>query len=467
MLHLAGSGCPLYGTDMGVKKSDRPHFKMNYLYSVVAINIVNETDGPIAIDYVEFKANEAIVGEFKVNITNGTPSYTADGTTSEKTKVKLDKPVEIKANGSYKLYLAIKPFEASNDQIVISINGTATKDNGVSKVVTMPADARFLAGKITTLTVPVVKPNEKDFGPTNTNVLDETDKASVVTEYDLISWNPGWRTAKQKIAVFQNSTTADFIINGKTVTAHIIGSEAGTGNVTVRGTAKELFKYLPMGFYAASWNNTKGVMRLASISAWFDLVGTGPITFTYSSLTTGDNPIIADVSKITFTGLLELEHIIHSSIDQSGKSITNTHMIILDEEPFHKAVRAEQVEKLLSNFDDNKADDANGYKPTFSGLKAAITNPGSVTTETSDITKLTDPRDITAFIIWKKLKTKLSGNILLKAVATLLFRNPQKMFDMAANMPISVTLETVGDSDGATDNRIVVWGLNSEYDETK
>ena len=449
MSHLAGDYYPMYGIKNNVAKNKTPKFKMSHLFSIIGLKIQNNTAGPIVVKDVEFLATEDLVGNFNVNITGDEPTFNKVSTdvVSKTARVELPSPYSVAAGTSVTLYLAVKPFNASNKEITIAINGTASKGNGVSRTVNMPANIDFQAGKITTVTVPVeeLSFHHEKVNPASSNVLNVKSTGMVKKGTIIKRWEPTTANA----VTLSNHTPESMIINGKSVSAYVIGTDKATGTVTIKGKAKELIPYVPIEFYAASWNNHKSVMRVEKITAWYNLLVYVELGFDYSKLTQ-----YMAASRITFSGLLPLEQITYND---------KKHLTILDEEPYHKRVSREQIEALMQNFDDDKTDDANGFKPTYDGLYAAITNPSSLpNNKSTPLSQMKSEADITAKIIYDKIFEKL-GDGSLGDLADIIFASPKAMFETVANMPIEVTLSTVAKngSEGATDNRLVIWGLNS------
>lgn len=451
MYDIAGPNCPLYGIKNGVSRKNAPKFKMSHMFAVIALNIVNEGHGGnIAVKSAGIAAAEEIVGDFDVNILGNPSEKIYDPVFTKKnaktsTKVELSDAVVIGAGESATLYLAVKPFDASGKELTISINGDAKKGNGASKTITMPAGSKFEAGKVTTITVPVEKLyfHNENVDPATSNVLNVKNVTGMKKSWGF------WNTTTANAVTLSNQTPESMIINGKSVSAYVIGTDKATGTVTIKGKAKELIPYVPIEFYAASWNNHKSVMRVEKITAWYNILVYVELGFDYSKLTQ-----YMSASRITFSGLLPLEQITYND---------KKHLTILDEEPYHKRVSKEQIEALMQNFDDDKTDDANGFKPTYDGLYAAITNPSSLpSNKSTPLSQMKSEADITAKIIFDKIFEKL-GDGTLGDLASIIFTSPKAMFETVANMPIEVTLSTVAKngSEGATDNRLVIWGLNS------
>ena len=435
----------MYGIKNNVAKNKTPKFKMSHLYSVIALKIVNDTDGDIVVKYAELKANEDVVGDFKTNISGDEPSFISEtGKTSSIARVQFKNPTKIEKDGSATLYMAIKPFDASNDEIVISINGEASKGNGASRTVKMPANVKFEAGKVTTLMVPVenLSFHYESVNPATSNVMKV--KATGLKP----GWFNSWSEETKNAVVFNNTTEQTIIVNGKAVQAYIVGSADKTGSVVISGKAKELFPYIPIEFYATSFGD-KAVMRVDKISVGFNfkiiITISQIISMTYADLTEGDDPLIADVSKIRFSGLLPLERV---TVKENGAD--NKYAVILDEQPFHKPLSEQKVTDLLANFDLNPKDED---VLTFEGLRDALTNPALIESEGT-------PANITATNVFNKLHQKLAGNETVADVFDwLMGSNAKDFFTKVGNLPIEVTLTTLTE-DGA-DPRVIVWGLNS------
>ena len=461
--HLVGKTCPLYGIKNRVPKNKNPKFnKMSHMVAVVALNIVNNGHGgDIVVKSAGLTAAEEIVGDFDVNIL-GNPSkniydpiFTKKTNAKKSTKVELSSAVAIKYGESATLYLAVKPFDASGKELTISINGDAKKGNGASKTITMPAGSKFEAGKITTITVPVEKLSfhYENVDPATSNVMDLE-----VQVFDKIDWGK-LKTKKGKAVTISNSSPVDVLINGKETKAYVIGTESKVGTVSIHGTARELISYMPMEFYAAAWDNKnvvqdKSVMRVESVTIHTDL--TVAIILGYKlSLTYEILEGMMDGGKITFSGLVPIEQVTY---DGNNKS----HMVIMDEEPYHKPISYDKFESLLANFDNDPKDK---FDPTFEGLKQALINPGNLRSSYDlTATDLTEA-EITAYVVWKKVKTKVESNSLLNFASSLMgnvMKSPKGLFEFAAGCPIDAVLTTVakGGEEGATDNRLIFWGLN-------
>ena len=111
-------------------------------------------------------------------------------------------------------------------------------------------------------------------------------------------------------------------------------------------------------------------------------------------------------------------------------------------------------------------DTKDNFKPTFEGLKEALINPGNLRSSYDLTSSNLTEAEITAYTMWKKIKSKVDGNSLLSFASAFtgdVLKTPKGMFEFASKSPIDAVLTTLpaGGEEGATDNRLIFWGLNS------
>lgn len=414
--HIAGPTCPMYHYLENHPGTSTPTFTMKHLSALLAIEIVNavpegsqEVKGDIIINSAEINfPAEQIVGDFDVKIKGETVMYTpVANSTSNTAAISLGgASFTIPSKGTTTLYLAVKPFDASGKTLNISINGS-------TKSVTLP-EVKFEAGKLTRLRVPL-----KLSEPAQSNVFEINGgkHASLVGDY---------------------SSFETMYINGHKTEVVVLGSPARPGQVKISGTAKELLNMVPVTFYASSYGNNQGAMRVESITA--TLIGI-PITFTYDDLYPS---IIKDPAKITFSGVLPLEQYKRNGV---------TYITILDEGPILKEINDANINNLLKSFDDNTTDTK---VPTLAGLQQAFNDTNQINVEGT-------AANITANCVYNKIKPILEGNSLLKLVSGVLFRDAKSLFDTINGVKVTVVLSTVdknaSTTDPATDNRVMAWGI--------
>lgn len=141
--HLAGEGFPVAGRALGVSTPDTPVLTAAPMVSVLAVNVTNPGEGVAKITSVSFKAPEAIVGSFSMDITGDTPVFRAEDA-SDEARLSVTGSI-LRAGESAVFYLGIKPFTApSGSTLTLAVNDQV-------RTVTLTRDVTFSAGRIKTL----------------------------------------------------------------------------------------------------------------------------------------------------------------------------------------------------------------------------------------------------------------------------------------------------------------------------
>ena len=144
--HLAGEGFPLGGRGRNVTTPETPVLTVAPLVSVVAVNVTNPGEGLARISSVRFKAPEAIMGEFRVDVTGDTPLFRAADATDEAV-LSVAGTTLLRAGESAIFYLGIKPFTApSGSTLTLTVNDQV-------RTVTLTKEVTFSAGRIKTLNI--------------------------------------------------------------------------------------------------------------------------------------------------------------------------------------------------------------------------------------------------------------------------------------------------------------------------
>ena len=142
--HLAGLNFPVGGKALGVSSTTSPVLVAAPLVSVIAVNVTNPGEGLVKVSSVRFKAPEAIVGSFLVDVTGDAPVFRAVDATDEAV-LSVEGSPYIRAGESAVFYLGVKPFTASaGSTLTLTVNDQV-------RTVTLPRDYTFSAGKIKTL----------------------------------------------------------------------------------------------------------------------------------------------------------------------------------------------------------------------------------------------------------------------------------------------------------------------------
>lgn len=138
--HLCGDYMPLVGKGTSVGTAS-PTINMVHASSVIEINVTNNTTEALDVTSIAFTAPESIIGQFVIDYTGETTTYTEKKYASETATLSVTDGT-IAAGKSGKFYLAIKPFTATSEQkLSLSVNG-------YSKEIPHSSDVTFTAGKI-------------------------------------------------------------------------------------------------------------------------------------------------------------------------------------------------------------------------------------------------------------------------------------------------------------------------------
>ena len=144
--HLAGVNFPIGGKVLGVSTPDTPVLTAAPLVSVIAVNVTNPGQGLVNVTSVRFKAPEAIVGSFRVDVTGDAPVFQAE-TASDEAVLSVEGSAYLRAGESAVFYLGVKPFTApAGSTLTVTVNDQV-------RTVTLPRAYTFSAGKIKTMNV--------------------------------------------------------------------------------------------------------------------------------------------------------------------------------------------------------------------------------------------------------------------------------------------------------------------------
>ncbi|MBR3386605.1 MAG: hypothetical protein IKG84_00020 [Bacteroidales bacterium] len=144
--HLAGTAVPLSGRVKAVAADETPVLSVAPAVSVIAVNVTNPGEADVRITDISFRAQEAIVGTFQVDVTGDSPVFTPVSASEEAT-LTVQGGALLKKEESAVFYLVIKPFfAAAGSALALTVN-----DEMHSVTLTRPVS--FSAGKIKTLNV--------------------------------------------------------------------------------------------------------------------------------------------------------------------------------------------------------------------------------------------------------------------------------------------------------------------------
>ncbi len=452
MSHIAGENYPMYGILNNVAITKSPKFSMNHLFALVELEIqnlgdkiANQKETEVVIENIEFTAPEAIVGDFDVTISGSQPTYEPTSDVSSKAIVNFTgSTVSIPTGNSAKVYFAVKPFDASGKSITLKINGA-------EKTITMPGNAKFEAGKKTTLKVPI----EFGLGTPITNLEDH--KGTQITGTFIA------QKVEKKFTMIEFGgayTEEDMNINGENVKVYILGSKTGdgptatfeTGYVTIRGKAEEFIRLLPTFFYAATRSDGRAAMRLSEIKATVfadaylgGMCKNASMTFEDLTATMG-----LPEETLTFDGLAPIH------VDDNNQSI------ILYEDPIHKQLTSEALSGLLLRFDDDDYDDK---IPTYDPFYELFTKDLGHELLSNKWKDLSTEAKTIADILTNKLKPYIMGYVNdLADLFNFMFGSTERFIRLLredASLEVKIETCPIDAENGITDTRVYIWGLNS------
>lgn len=156
MSHLAGETFPLAGKAKAVAADAVPTLPVAPILAVIAVNVINPGEADVDISSIRFRAPEAIVGSFKVNVTGDSPVFTAVSA-SDEASLRVEGDALLKKEENAVFYLGIKPFTAaSGSTLTLTVNDEV-------HALTLTRSVTFSAGKIKTLNV-TLNPSEPQQG---------------------------------------------------------------------------------------------------------------------------------------------------------------------------------------------------------------------------------------------------------------------------------------------------------------
>lgn len=137
--HLSGYYMPLVGkgTSLGTAS---PTIIMEHASSVLEINVANNTEETLDVTSITFTAPESIIGQFVIDYTGETTTYTEKTYASAVATLSVTDGA-IAPGNSGKFYIAIKPFTVSSGALKVAVNG-------YEKEITISNATVFAAGKI-------------------------------------------------------------------------------------------------------------------------------------------------------------------------------------------------------------------------------------------------------------------------------------------------------------------------------
>ena len=403
MAHIAGEKYPMYAVAKNVAADEVPAGMMQHLTALVAINVENKTSKAMTVVSAGLKADEDIVGSYYVDFTGDKVVYTPSADVSNTAQLEVTAGESIAAGSSAKFYFAVKPFTAEEGTLL------TVYVNGSQKTISVSETTEFKAGKIKTINVPV-----------------EKFQHSLKTSDDIKTNHvaPGENTLTSHRATI-NGVDTRYVI--------VMGTEAKTGSIALKGSISDFINMKEVGFFSASWTGKQGALTLDNIAINFPtgtistLLGGEPIVMTAEDIA----EMIADKAGKE----VDLDDLIFKPVPAGMfKDGSKEHTLtILDEELHYYGITEDELNGMLSSSGLNVND-----------LRALINGEGDIKETLAPILESlgTDISEVEEYLPYVEM-----------------------FLPEVREAEIAVTLKTMtADQKGNTyDPRIVIWGMNMYF----
>lgn len=284
--HLCGKALPLYGVAKGLASDVKPKIAMKNLASVVAVKVKNTTTEPLVVKSVSFTSIEDIVGTYYIDFTGENVVYTGIGPdyVSATASLTVNNGDAIPANAEAIFYIPIKPHTVAKDATLkISVNG-------YEKLLTLPNDVTFTAGKIKTLAF-----NYNKVVVDYVNIPWTEDFSGDLSLYELVNGGSETKTYKGDLA---GGTAPELLIskNGGSFSARV-KADAGNYLLTFKSNGKGTITVLSLdaNVTVVKESDTEYVLTVPEGGSTFSL--------TIKNTHEKDNARIDDISLVADTAV--------------------------------------------------------------------------------------------------------------------------------------------------------------------
>ena len=361
--HLSGYYMPLVGkgTSLGTAS---PTIIMEHASSVLEINVANNTEETLDVTSITFTAPESIIGQFVIDYTGETTTYTEKTYASAVATLSVTDGA-IAPGNSGKFYIAIKPFTVSSGVLKVAVNG-------YEKEITISNKTVFSAGKIKKINFNfdkvvvdyVTLPWTEDFsgdlsiyslvnGETETKTYDAALAGGTAPEL-LVAKNNGSFSAKVKASV------GDYVLTFKSNHADFLSISIDNEAITLTKVSDTEYSLsIPDGvdFFNVTFTNTTGSnSRLDDIAL------------------VSNNRTVLGTPKVT-ASLNNTDASVTNSIDVTWNAVKNAGSYVVKATPATGNAVSETVTAVEST---------TTYKHTFSGLAYETAYTISVVAKPSD-----------------------------------------------------------------------------------
>ena len=288
MSHIAGDGFPLIGKELGVSRSNQLHVTMRNVLARLDFKVTNTAGSAMVFKQVVFTAPDNVCGDFVGDITNDSPSWTAQPGAFKSLTLNIENgtpvangelaqfhagiaPLRIPANGSIKAkVVAVSPSAPENEIVfyhIFNITNGTTLRSGTSYGFNMSFD---------------------------TGHGEDPDPDDPVTENQVISFDQGnvtWQLGAgystgipYDVQTLNGAHTSVTYVSSNTNVATIDGAKiyiVGPGNTTITANARE-----ENGYSGATASYELTILAASTPS--------GSVYVKASSLTVGGTYLIVD-----------------------------------------------------------------------------------------------------------------------------------------------------------------------------
>ena len=316
--HLSGYYMPLVGkgTSLGTAS---PTIIMEHASSVLEINVANNTEETLDVTSITFTAPESIIGQFVIDYTGETTTYTEKTYASAVATLSVTDGA-IAPGNSGKFYIAIKPFTVSSGKLKVAVNG-------YEKEITISNKTVFSAGKIkkinfnydntTVNSVTFDFSNPESLGLTKPSASNSTDITSDLVKGDvtLSTTNGGTNTriynssGTCELRVYKDGGSLSFSVPDGSVITRIVVNGSASGYSASVGTLS-----------SGTWTGSNQSVKFTASST----LKISTITVSYSLGKAATSIISDDITGISARGVSDGEssYTIENPVDGTTISAT-------------------------------------------------------------------------------------------------------------------------------------------------
>ena len=316
--HLSGYYMPLVGkgTSLGTAS---PTIIMEHASSVLEINVANNTEETLDVTSITFTAPESIIGQFVIDYTGETTTYTEKTYASAVATLSVTDGA-IAPGNSGKFYIAIKPFTVSSGVLKVAVNGYEKEIEISNKTVFSAGKIKKINFKYDNTTVNSVTfdfSNPESLGLTKPSASNSTDITSDLVKGDvtLSTTNGGTNTriynssGTCELRVYKDGGSLSFSVPDGSVITRIVVNGSTSGYSASVGTLS-----------SGTWTGSNQSVKFTASST----LKISTITVSYSLGKAATSIISDDITGISARGVSDGEssYTIENPVDGTTISAT-------------------------------------------------------------------------------------------------------------------------------------------------